>query len=562
MKTFTPLVLSTVTMALLAGCDGATITIEPNNASSSHSVSSSSVALVQSSSASSVDICDSDMPPPGAPACYKITPECEAGSLDCEPVEFRVSDYCGVRGLNAEVVDVAGLGECDALNLTDYNRCAELDGSTFLSTTLGEGGATPEGVSQMHWRFTFDDGQVRLIQSDFGLIGSYACRDNQVIVTLDTEGDEEYILDIDDRLHQFTFDPLGTGAKTYQNVYGAELTTDACSKVAGNSYVLLNDATSPLELDYYLHFGESVNSVTYSDGSKEEEGYYDCAWGELQVHTPSHQEPPKTVSVADDGSSVTLTRESGLPSITLLIDKPTMSGICDDAYLPVCAAQNVQCVTEPCLPVHKTYTNDCGAESDGATILFEGECGELEGSPVESLPVACPAVYDPVCAKRHRASIECVTSPCPNYEYKTYSNACSAGAEFAAISFESECDTYNLNGVFSFEHKPVRLDMEEDASLKSVTLISASIEDDVMTAKVGYSGCGEQAINFTLATTFAKSNPVQADGYFSKTIDDACQAYFETTVKYDLLPLQVAYKTLYQATEGTIIINDVGRYEF
>ena len=567
MKKTANIAITGLTLALLAGCDGATITIdvEPHSSSSSSttqsssssSVEQSSASEVQSSSSSSVHICDSDMPPPGAPACYMITPECD-DAMACA-IEFRTSDYCGVRGLNAEIIDVPGLESCEAIELRDYYNCQGLNGATFLTTTLGEGGATPDGISQMHWRFTFDNGQVRLMQSDFGISGNYYCRNDQVIVTLDHGPEIEHILDIDARLYQFTFDPLGTGEKIYQNTYsGLPNNFDDCRKVAGNHYALQNDATSPLEKDYYLNFNKAPNSVTYSDGTKEESGFYDCDMGELHVHTPSHDEYPLKVDVATDGSSVTIRK---LNSITLPIQTPT-PGFCTKEYAPVCGTQAVQCLTAPCPPLHKTYGNQCEAESNNAAVLFKGECGKLEGKPVESLPAACPEVFAPVCAKKYNPSVACITEPCPTYEYKTFGNSCEAAAHFAAFSFDDSCDTYSLEGRLSFSGSPVRLNLNDDKALQNVTFISATIKDDVLTAKVAYSGCGEQAINFTVDTAFLESFPVQANNYFSKNVNDACQAYFEQEYSFDLLPLQAAYKTMYQTDNGEIILRGIGSYSF
>ena len=565
MKKIAGIATTSLALALLAGCDGATITIdvEPHSSSSSSIAQSSSSSIeqsssseVQSSSSSSVDICDSDMPPPGAPACYKITPECD-DTMVCA-TEFRTSDYCGVRGLDAEIVDVPGLENCESIEHWDYRTCRELNGATFLTTTLGEGGATPDGISQMHWRFTFDNGQVRLMQSDFGISGNYYCRNDQVIVTLDHGPEIEHVLEIDSRLYQFTFDPLGTGAKTYQNIY-SQLSDnfDDCRKVAGNHYVLQNEAASPLEKDYYLNFNTAPNSVTYSDGIQEESGYYSCDWGKLQIHLPS-QKHPLSIDVADNASKVTI---RGLNSITLPLENPT-PGFCTKEYAPMCGTHAVQCVTTPCPPLHKTYGNQCEADNSNATVLFEGECGKLEGAPVESLPVACIALFDPVCAKKHNPSVACITEPCPTYEYKTFGNSCEAGAQFAAFSFDDSCDTYSLEGRLSFSDTPVRLDVDDDEALRSVTLISATIKDDILMAKVAYSGCDLQAINFTVDTAFLESFPVQANSYFSKTVNDLCQAYFEQEYSFDLLPLQAAYKTMYQTDSGEISLRGVGSYSF
>lgn len=562
MKTTIKLASASCALALLAGCDGATITIdiEPHSSSSSVVAESSSSVIevsssssIESSSSSSVDICDSDTPPPGAPACYKISPECD-DTMVCA-IEYRVSDYCGVRGLNAEIVDVP-LESCTDTAVWDYQKCEQLNGATFYTTTLEEGGNTPDGISKMHWRFHFDNGDVRLMQSDFGIGGTYTCRDDQVVVTLGLTPESEHVLDIDARLFQFHFAPLGGEEKLYQNTYQEEpISTEACSQVAGNHYVLQNAAASPLELDYYVTFDKSPNTVTYSDGEKVEQGYYDCDLGLLHIHTPSHDEYPLSPLVAKDGSSITIGK------MELPLANPT-PGICTKEYAPVCGTQTVQCVTAPCYPLHKTYGNQCEADSSQERVLFEGECGKLEGTPVTTNPVICPAVYDPVCAKVANNEIACITEPCPNHEYKTFGNACEAGGQYAMTSFNESCDLYSLEGQLSFEQPPARLDMKDDDALKDVRLLKSDISDDILTVTVGYSGCNAQPINFTVDTQFLESNPVQANYYFSKTIDQACEAYFEEQYAFDLLPLKAAYQTLYQSRSGVIALGKLGTYQF
>ena len=43
-------------------------------------------------------------------------------------------------------------------------------------------------------------------------------------------------------------------------------------------------------------------------------------------------------------------------------------------YAPVCAEKQVQCARAPCPPILKTYSNACFALSDGAKIIYSGEC--------------------------------------------------------------------------------------------------------------------------------------------------------------------------------------------
>ena len=110
---------------------------------------------------------------------------------------------------------------------------------------------------------------------------------------------------------------------------------------------------------------------------------------------------------------------------------------CITLYDPVCAVEPVQCITEPCPGVYKTFSNRCEADVAGADIAFEEACGEKEGQPEEADPgpVACITLYDPVCAVQ---PVQCVTSPCPGV-YKTFGNDCEANAAGADVAFKGEC---------------------------------------------------------------------------------------------------------------------------
>lgn len=49
--------------------------------------------------------------------------------------------------------------------------------------------------------------------------------------------------------------------------------------------------------------------------------------------------------------------------------------MCTEQYQPVCAAYQVQCVTTPCNPVPKTYSNSCFACMDNNVLSYtDGEC--------------------------------------------------------------------------------------------------------------------------------------------------------------------------------------------
>ena len=56
---------------------------------------------------------------------------------------------------------------------------------------------------------------------------------------------------------------------------------------------------------------------------------------------------------------------------------------CIEIYAPVCASYQVQCVTEPCNPVPKSYPNSCFACADNSVISYT-EGGVCASDPLTS----------------------------------------------------------------------------------------------------------------------------------------------------------------------------------
>lgn len=574
---------------VLAGCDGATITIDPNTESCDSPMPAACYmvknntgewvydtlsqcdvipngAVKDSPNAcadegATVDICDSPEPPPGAPACYAITPsasECPLG--DCA-IEYSVADYCGVRGLEAEIVED---GYCNGTILppTPTPLCTQMNGRTYYTDTLEEGGATPEGISKAHWSIHFENGEVSLFQSDFVITGSYTCRDEQLTLTLINGDAAEHILTFEDGLESFDYNPLGGRPLTYR-YHDSIHTSDDCSRARGNRYSTPPDPNArPLEGPTFLDFNDSPNSVIFGYGDIREAGHYDCQLGELHVHTHNRIEP-LLVEVNRHGTSVTILDEHNV-TLPIVDDNPVA---CDQRYNPVCAAfdTGIQCVTTPCpTEVYKTYGNRCHAEADKSAVLFDGECGKLEGEPVGGQSIACPAIYMPVCAK-HATNTVCITSPCESHQYKTFGNACSASAALAMTTFEDSCDTYGIEGLISFQQEPIRLDMPQTAGFEA-NLVRASIEGDILTATVGYSGCNQQAVHFNASTAGIKASGEQvvlAENFFTKDTNDACEAVFTTEQSFDLTPIAAAYFTQFpDRKEGFVNFPGIGTYKF
>lgn len=124
---------------------------------------------------------------------------------------------------------------------------------------------------------------------------------------------------------------------------------------------------------------------------------------------------------------------------------PPKPPACTDKLAPVCALQPspIRCITTPCPSglEYRTFENACLAGESGAKPQFDGKCGDLEGKPYPSEtkpPVLCTQEYAPVCGVE-LGTIQCITTPCPMGQYKTFSNKCTAAAAGALILNSGEC---------------------------------------------------------------------------------------------------------------------------
>lgn len=93
------------------------------------------------------------------------------------------------------------------------------------------------------------------------------------------------------------------------------------------------------------------------------------------------------------------------------------------------------------------------------------------------------------------------------------------------------------------EPRPVLLYDEwpsEDFPNDAAQITSASVEDDLLTIKVGYSGgCQPHTFELHAFTAFLLSKPPQGVLHLSHDAHgDACEAYLQESLKFDLTPLE------------------------
>lgn len=492
--------------------------------------------------------------------------------------------------------------------------CDSLDGAVF---------ATKQLFSERHAKhgfLRFGASSVALERGDESTNADYRCDSGQYVVSL-SAGDEQTLI-LNAQKTSFTFSPEGGSGPSYTYERIAEInTTDACERVSGNRY---DAATGAVRiLDFY-----SEDRVRHQDGDAISVAYFDCQLGELHLHSAPEDVEPSVLELSEKSSDIStdyidVVKDDGLEGFRYLYVEPL---VCTAQYDPVCAAKQtgIVCVTTPCpTEEYATYSNACEASVAGSRYLFQGECGALEGKPVEEgvpcehsqaavcgavtriapcLSLPCPSLeyktfsnqceleeagaemlakgrcaesdgtlvqelperlctkeYMPVCAK-DKSNIQCVTTPCPSHSYSTYGNACEASAALAYTAYLGQCE--KLEEVLSFERPPVKVVASDDfPAFSDATIHEASIEGDVLKLVLISNGCSEQHFDMWIGSEFMESNPVQASIAFTAQEVQPCYALIYSEHEYDLLPLKVHYQAAYQSETGVIILPGV-RYQF
>lgn len=170
----------------------------------------------------------------------------------------------------------------------------------------------------------------------------------------------------------------------------------------------------------------------------------------------------------------------------------------------------------------------------------------------------CITLYDPVCAKAP-TTINCITTPCPTHDYSTYGNRCSAGSAGAETSFDGECES--IEDRLAFSDRPIYIfaSGELPDAVFETTVLQASLDGDVLTLEVEYSGgCVEHEFYLSTNGSFLESMPVQLATVLSNPTEDSCDGIMRRTISFDLIPLQELYLNGYQEASGEILLSDFG----
>lgn len=503
---------------------------------------------------------------------------------------------CGQQWGDGGVLDVCDYGE------EDLQLCESLNGRVYYSDGLYEMGLSPTGEIKGHRSVAFNDGQLLAMQSDYGIAGQYRCESGQVLATL-TES--EFTLSFADDYNSLNLDVFGGDNPVAYSLGGTP--GSECSQVANRNYGSADD---------YLHFGSqpAVDMQITEGGVKVHysSGFYDCATGPLHLHRTAGDAEPIIAELENGGAQVVAYLDGGMP---WRFDSECSAG--GGAVCGV-RSEDIVCITGPCPPdFYQTYASRCAADEAGTPVLFEGGCGDRDGEPYWGHTEACgaDAPYEPLCAAK--TSIDrCTESPCPMQFYQNYSNRCEMKQDDARIAHEGDCGvqtgarvwdlskspyicgtgyvpvcaknetdsggvrTYRyqsygnicealiavaettwdhqacgaLEGVTAPSAPPVKMVAALPEPEKTVNVLSASVEGDVLTVNLAYSGCQQQHFALQVERGFGESSPVQAHWALVPMVHDLCQVAFTDTLVYDLLPLKSLYEEAYGTGEATIVL--------
>ncbi|MFC1810386.1 hypothetical protein ACFLZH_02705 [Patescibacteria group bacterium] len=85
---------------------------------------------------------------------------------------------------------------------------------------------------------------------------------------------------------------------------------------------------------------------------------------------------------------------------------------------------------------------------------------------------------------------------------------------------------------------------------------SVTIEEDIITVKVGYTGCDKHEFTAYWPATFMESFPVQAGILLVHDAnEDICEMYINDEVKISLATIKQNYKDSYRTEAGTILLS-------
>ena len=366
--------------------------------------------------------------------------------------------------------------------------------------------------------------------------------DKEILVT--TQSGNHYSLKVRD-LSDLTLTNL-TDQSTLEMHYHGEESVKAkenCSYIQAQKYEV--SGVFPLEGNEDL----AQSSLDFSKGTNVlvdlptglTRGIWDCELGDLHIHRDEFDTQPMI------GTFIKSTGEFLVKHADAnLVFNISNSPICDQAEAPVCAAiKNTQpCDSLPCPSVtHKTYSNACSASSaDLKSILFDGECGDLEGTPVYDLGLTCPYsrsdVYNEHCGKVVTPG-DCDGQPCLIAELKNFSNQCAGDSALAAPIRRGYCPS-SPGATNVLPPAEVVWELRQVPILKDVVISNPRIDQHILTVDLSYQACAPVHFNLYVQKPDIdyRNSTITHQVAFQAARQDNCDTPQSHQTQYDLRPVQ------------------------
>lgn len=270
-------------------------------------------------------------------------------------------------------------------------------------------------------------------------------------------------------------------------------------------------------------------------------GIWDCELGDLHIHRDEFDVEPMTGEFIKSTGEL-LVKHADADVIFNISNSPA----CTQEVAPVCAAiKNTKpCDSLPCPSVtHKTYTNACSAGSaDLKRVLFNGDCGDLEGTPVYDLSLTCPYsrsdVHNEHCGKVVTPG-DCDGQPCLIVELKNFSNQCAGDSALAAPIRRGYCPS-SPGATNALPPAEVVWELRWVPILKDVVISNPRIDQHILTVDLSYQACAPVHFNLYVQKPNIdyRNSTITHQVAFQAARQDNCDTPQSHQAQYDLRPVK------------------------
>lgn len=510
------------------------------------------------------------------------------------------------------------ISQCD--NESDLALCASMVGRQYFSSSLFNEGLVRNPPYYSHRQVDFQEGTLSASMYDVVYSGTYRCENGDVLVSILDQ--PEYPLDLSADLSQLSFSAEPTVPAIDYTLATGPGCGDLNNERYEVDPSHLAPIALPAGTTYFVEFtGRNTARAQLPEGTYNN-AIHDCATGNLHLHRSATDTRPMSGSVEDDGETLYLAldpnttwrfnrqQEVICPNLwepvcsaevqyITCFTEPCPIGVyktfpnrcvsdnapalfqqtgecghleglpyyeeiaCTEEYNPVCAARiNPEaCLIAPC-PVqqYRTYDNSCFARQASARRIRRGECGADEGQRIFDLSdegLICGAIYQPVCGK-DESGIVCVTEPCPTHEYTTFGNHCEAIIAVADIAWHhGTCG--DLEGQTTNAAPPVEI--VDTAIHSAATVASAEIRDDTLFVTLRHTGCEPEYFDFQVERELTAAGEARWAFKAMPGADKTCMAIQDSSLQFDLKPLNIHYNQQYGDAPATIALPGLADYD-